>query len=127
MNTVTNIIAMHWVNHDLYYCDPSDPSINTNMIEGLWAQIKRWLPRAGSYNLTEYLDLFQWFYQQKLNGKMMTRRRQRENRRMSMKAMKKSITGMIVHGAKKSGFKRSPEMTIWSSVAKRFKHRYLYS
>ena len=39
------------------------------MIEGLWAQIKRWLPRAGSYNLTEYLDLFQWFYQQKLNGK----------------------------------------------------------
>ena len=46
----------HWVNHDLYYCDPSDPSINTNMIEGLWAQIKRWLPRAGSYNLTEYLD-----------------------------------------------------------------------
>ena len=44
----------HWVNHDLYYCDPSDPSIN--MIEGLWAQIKRWLPRAGSYNLTEYLD-----------------------------------------------------------------------
>ena len=59
----------HWVNHDLYYCDPSDPSINTNMIEGLWAQIKRWLPRAGSYNLTEYLDLFQWFYQQKLNGK----------------------------------------------------------
>ena len=35
--------------------------------------------------------------------------------------MKKSITGMIVHGAKKSGFKRSPEMTIWSSVAKGFK------
>ena len=58
---------------------------------------------------------------------MMTRRRQRENRRMSMKAMKKSITGMIVHGAKKSGFKRSPEMTIWSSVAKGFKHSYLYS
>ena len=58
---------------------------------------------------------------------MMTRRRQRENRRMSMKAMKKSIAGMIVHGAKKSGFKRSPEMTIWSSVAKGFKHHYLYS
>ena len=59
----------HWVNQDLYYCDQSDPSINTNMIEGLWAQIKRWLPRAGSYNLTGYLGLFQWFYQQKLNGK----------------------------------------------------------
>ena len=58
-----------WINHDLYYCDPNDPSLNTNSIEGLWAQVKRWLPKGGTYNLTEYLELFQWFYQQKLNGK----------------------------------------------------------
>ena len=30
----------HWVNHDLYYCDPSDPSINTNMIEGFGLRSK---------------------------------------------------------------------------------------
>ena len=57
------------VNHDLNYCIPNEPSINTNTFEGLWAQINRWLPKGGSYNLTEYLELFQWFYQQKLNGK----------------------------------------------------------
>ena len=58
-----------WINHDLYYCDPDDPSINTNTVEGLWAQVKRWLPKGGTYNLAEYLELFQWFYQQKLNGR----------------------------------------------------------
>ena len=58
-----------WINHDLHYCDPDDPSINTNTVEGLWAQVKRWLPNGGTYNLTEYLELYQWFYQQKLNGK----------------------------------------------------------
>ena len=58
-----------WVNHSLYYCDPDDPSINTNMIEGLWAQIKRWLPQSGCYNLEEYLELYQWFQQQKHDGR----------------------------------------------------------
>ena len=58
-----------WVNHTLHYCDPDDPTINTNLIEGLWYQIKRWLPQSGCYNLEEYLELYQWFQQQKHEGR----------------------------------------------------------
>ena len=30
---------------------------------------KRWLPQSGAYNLNEMLDLFQWFYLQKIEGR----------------------------------------------------------
>ena len=37
--------------------------------EGLWAIIKQWLLQSGAYNLNEMLDLFQWFYLQKIEGR----------------------------------------------------------
>ena len=132
----------HWVNHDLYYCDPSDPSINTNMIEGLWAQIKRWLPRAGSYNLTEYLDLTSfngfisrnWMARILFGDSLIWLRSQTVMRLLMMRKLMRfrilmERTEMMTRRRQreKSGFKRSPEMTIWSSVAKGFKHCYLYS
>ena len=58
-----------WINHDLHFCDPTDETINTNMIEGAWRQVKKWLPQSGPYNLQEYLDLFLWFHEQKIAGK----------------------------------------------------------
>ena len=36
-----------WINHDLHYVDPNDPSLHTNTIEGLWGKFKRWLPSSG--------------------------------------------------------------------------------
>ena len=30
---------------------------------------KRWLPQSGAYNLNEMLDLFQWFYLHKIEGR----------------------------------------------------------
>ena len=32
-------------------------------------ETKRWLPQSGAYNLNEMLDLFQWFYLQKNEGR----------------------------------------------------------
>ena len=57
-----------WVNHDVNFVDKEDRSLHTNRIEGLWGQIKRWLPQSGSYCLEEYLELYQWFQMQKRNG-----------------------------------------------------------
>ena len=55
-----------WINHDLHYVDPTDPTLHTNGIEGLWGKFKRWLPSSGKYNLEEYMELFQWMERKKI-------------------------------------------------------------
>ena len=55
-----------WVDHSKYYVDPTDRTLHTNGIEGLWRVIKRWLPQSGRYNLEQYLNLFLWFHDQKM-------------------------------------------------------------
>ena len=55
-----------WINHDLHYVDPTDPSLHTNGVEGLWGKFKRWLPSSGKYNLEEYMELFMWLERKKL-------------------------------------------------------------
>ena len=57
-----------WVDHSKNYVDPSDRSLHTNQIEGLWNKFKKWLPQAGNYNLEEYLYLFMWMEEQKQLG-----------------------------------------------------------
>ena len=52
-----------WVDHSKEYV--SKEGVHTNRMEGLWGVVKRWLPSSGSYNLQEYLQLFQWFQVQK--------------------------------------------------------------
>ena len=58
-----------WVNHSVEYVRSDNPNIHTNQIEGLWGTVKRWLPSFGPYNLEDYLGLFQWFHNLKLEGK----------------------------------------------------------
>ena len=58
-----------WVDHSKYYVDPTDRTLHTNGIEGMWRVVKRWLPQSGRYNLELYLNLFLWFHDQKLTGK----------------------------------------------------------
>ena len=55
-----------WVDHSKYYVDPTDRTLHTNGIEGLWRTVKRWLPQSGRYKLEEYLNLFLWFHDQKM-------------------------------------------------------------
>ena len=57
-----------WVDHSKNYVDPSDRSLHTNQIEGLWNKFKKWLPQAENYNLEEYLYLFMWMEEQKQLG-----------------------------------------------------------
>ena len=57
-----------WVNHDLYYVHPDDPTLHTNGIEGLWGKFKRCLPQSGRYNLEEYMWLFLWIEEKKKEG-----------------------------------------------------------
>ena len=59
---------LRWVNHDQFFVDPSDPTLHTNGIEGLWGKFKRWLPSSGRYNLEEYIHLFQWMQRKHLDG-----------------------------------------------------------
>ena len=58
-----------WVNHTVEYVRSDDRNIHTNRIEGLWGVVKRWLPSSGPYNLEDYLALFQWFHNLKMEGK----------------------------------------------------------
>ena len=58
-----------WVDHSKYYVHPDDPSLHTNGIEGKWGEIKRWLPQGGRYNLEQYLNLYNWFEDQKVERK----------------------------------------------------------
>ena len=57
-----------WIDHSKHYVDPTDRSLHTNMIEGFWGCFKRWLPSSGPYNLEQYLDLFLWFTNLKIQG-----------------------------------------------------------
>ena len=57
-----------WIIAKTMYVDPSDRSLHTNQIEGLWNKFKKWLPQAGNYNLEEYLYLFMWMEEQKQLG-----------------------------------------------------------
>ena len=57
-----------WVDHSKNYVDPTDKSLHTNRIEGLWNKFKKWLPQAGNYNLEEYIYLFMWMEEQKQLG-----------------------------------------------------------
>ena len=57
-----------WVDHSKHYVDPTDKSLHTNRIEGLWKKFKMWLPQAGNYNLEEYIYLFMWMEEQKQLG-----------------------------------------------------------
>ena len=57
------------MDHSKYYVHPDDPSLHTNGIEGKWGEIKRWLPQGGRYNLEQYLNLYNWFEDQKVERK----------------------------------------------------------
>ena len=41
--------------------------MHTNKIEGFWGCFKRWLPSSGPYNLEQYLTLYLWFQNLKMN------------------------------------------------------------
>ena len=58
-----------WIDHSKYYVHPDDSSLHTNGIEGKWGEIKRWLPQGGRYNLQQYLNLYMWFEDQKVEKK----------------------------------------------------------
>jgi transposase len=57
-----------WLDHSKYYVHPDDPTLHTNGVEGLWGTFKRWLPQQGRYNLEEYMWLYMWVQEKKLNG-----------------------------------------------------------
>ena len=61
-----------WVNHSRKggcpYVDPDDRTLHTNGIEGMWGKFKRWLPQGGRYNLEQYMWLYQWVEEKKVNG-----------------------------------------------------------
>ena len=41
--------------------------MHTNKIEGFWGCFKIWLPSSGPYNLEQYLTLYLWFQNLKMN------------------------------------------------------------
>ena len=57
-----------WIDHSKYYVHPTDRSLNTNMIEGMWGTMKRFFPKAGPYNLEQKIMMFLWFKNQKALG-----------------------------------------------------------
>ena len=58
-----------WLDHTKYYVHPTDRSLNTNMIEGMWGTMKRFFPQAGPYNLEQNIMMFLWFKNKKAQGK----------------------------------------------------------
>ena len=57
-----------WIDHSKHYVAPTDPTLHTNSIEGLWGCWKRWLPSSGPYNLEMYMHTFLWFTNIKASG-----------------------------------------------------------
>lgn len=58
-----------WIDHSKHYVDPTDPTLHTNSIEGLWGVWKRWLPSSGPYNLEMHMLTFIWFNNLKIQGR----------------------------------------------------------